>query len=310
MRGVAVRVLAGLFAASWLVLPGFGAIDLSVTWNADWPQVLEAGWGLFSTVLVGAAFVLVALRPRDSTPAIVQLVAATAALAISAVVAQETELIALVSLLAIQTYIVDRLRGRASTARAAPSVPRSSRLSRSLLVVAAVGLLPWLTYALHMWELNRENRFDSDITMGIDHYSVQGALALCLAVLPILAASRREARPFMPVCVSAAAFYLGLVSFAWPSSPAGLDRGWSAAAMGWAVALLAVTFARHRADRETTLPPRILTMSTTGSTDSRPRPCQSPATAQPSPGATERDRPEGSPTRLPVNGRSAKRGRL
>ena len=38
-------MLSGLFAVSWFVLPGFAVIDLSVTWNADWPQVLEAGWG-------------------------------------------------------------------------------------------------------------------------------------------------------------------------------------------------------------------------------------------------------------------------
>jgi hypothetical protein len=39
-----LRATAGLFAVSWVVLPGFGAIDLAVTWSADWPQVLEAGW--------------------------------------------------------------------------------------------------------------------------------------------------------------------------------------------------------------------------------------------------------------------------
>jgi len=59
MRQLAARGLSGLFAVSWLVLPGFGLIDLSVTWNADWPQVLEAGWGLFATAIVAAAFVLI-----------------------------------------------------------------------------------------------------------------------------------------------------------------------------------------------------------------------------------------------------------
>jgi hypothetical protein len=75
-----------------LVLPGFGVIDLSVTWSADWPQVLEAGWGLFATVIVGAAFVLVALRPCRSAPGAAQLTVATVALAISAVVAKEGRL--------------------------------------------------------------------------------------------------------------------------------------------------------------------------------------------------------------------------
>jgi hypothetical protein len=35
MANVGVRVAAAIFALTWLVLPGFGVIDLSVTWNAD-----------------------------------------------------------------------------------------------------------------------------------------------------------------------------------------------------------------------------------------------------------------------------------
>ena len=95
-----------------------------------------------------------------------------------------------------------------------------------------------------MWALNREERSDSDVTLSIDHYSVQGALALSLALLPLLAALREDARPFVPVCASVAAFYLGLVSLAWPHSPGGLGRAWSAVAITWALVLLAVTLAR------------------------------------------------------------------
>ena len=86
-----------------------------------------------------------------------------------------------------------------------------------------------------MWALNREDRSDSDVTLGIDHYSVQGALALSLALLPLLAAFREDVRPFVPVCASVAAFYLGLVSLAWPNSPGGFGRAWSVAAMAWAL---------------------------------------------------------------------------
>ena len=45
MQVAALRAIAGLFALSWIVVPGFGAIDLAVTWSSDWLQVLEAGWG-------------------------------------------------------------------------------------------------------------------------------------------------------------------------------------------------------------------------------------------------------------------------
>ncbi len=84
MRGIVLRVLAALFAVGWIVFPGFGAIDLTVTWDPDWPQVLEAGWGLYFTVLVGFPFLLVAVRPRSSARGVLQLGVATVALAVSA----------------------------------------------------------------------------------------------------------------------------------------------------------------------------------------------------------------------------------
>jgi energy-converting hydrogenase Eha subunit E len=251
---MAVRVLAGLCAVSWLVFPGFGVIDLSVTWSADWPQVLEAGWGLFATVIVGAAFVLVGVRPRGSAPAVAHLLIAIVALAISAVFAKEGRLLALVAFLALQTAIVGGLLRGARPGGRDSWAPRPVGVSRPLLVVACAGVVPWLSYALQMWALNRDDRSDSDVTIGVDHYSVQGALALSLGLLPLLAALRAEVRPFVPVCASVAAFYLGLVSLAWPHSPGGLSRTWSAAAVAWALVLAAVALARRR--RTAPLPQR------------------------------------------------------
>ena len=244
MRLMLVRVLAGLFAASWLVLPGFGAMDLSVTWDADWPQVLEAGWGLFATVIVGAAFVLACVRPRGSAPARAQLVIAIVALLMSAVFAREGRLLLLAALLAVQTAIVDGLLRGARPSGAHWWALRPAGVSRTLLAVACAGLIPWLVYALQMWALNRESRSDSDVTIGIDHYSMQGALALSVGLLPVAAALRVDVRPFVSVCASIAASYLGLVSLVWSDSAGGLSGTWSAAAIAWALALLTVTTAR------------------------------------------------------------------
>jgi hypothetical protein len=241
MRQLAARGLSGLFAVSWLVLPGFGLIDLSVTWNADWPQVLEAGWGLFATAIVAAAFVLIAVWPRAATAGTAQLVVATVCLAVSAVAAKETRLFVLVALLGLQTAMVGGLLAKALREGTDPSRHRS-QFSQSLFLVAAAAVVPWLSYGLQMWALNRENRPDGDITLGIDHYSVQGALALALAVLPVAAALRANLRPFFPVCTSVAASYLGLVSLAWPDAAGGLGRTWSIAAIVWGVALLAAVF--------------------------------------------------------------------
>ncbi len=244
VRRLAACLLSGLFAVSWLVLPGFGLIDLSVTWNADWPQVLEAGWGLFATVIVAASFALVVVRPRASMPAAAQLVVATGSLVVSALAARETGLLALAALLGAQTGIVGGLLrgawqdGSALRASFAP-------VSGPLLLLAGVGAVPWTAYALHMWALNREGRSDTDVTLGIDHYSVQGALALVLVVLPLVAAVRADLHPFVPVCTGVAASYLGLVSLAWPDAAGGLGRAWSIAATAWGLALIAATLA-HR----------------------------------------------------------------
>ena len=246
MREAVGRVLAGLCGLSWLVLPGFGVIDLSVTWNADWPQVLEAGWGLFATAIVAAAFVLVAVRPRRSAPGVAQLVVATVALALSAAAAREARLLPLAALLALQTAIVGGLVRQARPGSAGPWSPRSAGISRSSLLVAGAGVIPWLAYAVDMWALNRENQSESDVTLGIDHYSVQGALGLSLGLLPFLAVLREDAHPFVPMCASIAAFYLGLVSLAWPSSLGGLGRAWSVAAIAWALGLAAVSVAHSR----------------------------------------------------------------
>jgi len=143
MRRIALRGCAGLFAVSWIVLPGFGAIDLAVTWSADWPQVLEAGWGLFATMIVGAAFLLVAVRPRATSAAVAQLAVAAVALALSAVVAEETRLLWFASALVLQIAIIRLLVRDAGPDRPEPRAFRT-QTSRALLLLGLLGSVPWL----------------------------------------------------------------------------------------------------------------------------------------------------------------------
>ena len=164
-------------------------------------------------------------------------------LAISALIGMEIRAVVLAVILGLETAVVARL--------ARPDWPpeRAAGVSRSLAVLAAVGALPWLAYALDMWTLNRRNLPDADITNSIDHYSVQGGVGLALAVLPALAAVRPGLRPLAPACAGVVAAYLGLVSYAWPDAAGGLSRPWSVAAMAWGSALIAVatiTVARDR----------------------------------------------------------------
>ena len=109
MRSVIARATALVFAFSWLFFPGFGLIDLMVTWDAGWPQVLEAGWGLFFTVFVGAGFVAVAASPQRATPVILQLYFASAALAVSVVLALEFPLLVWAAAIGVETALVSWL---------------------------------------------------------------------------------------------------------------------------------------------------------------------------------------------------------
>jgi hypothetical protein len=230
VRSVVTRVVAGLCAAGWLLVPGFGLIDLAVTWNPGWPVVLEAGWGLFFTVLAGAALIRIAVRPHRALPALVQLAVAVIALAVSAAAAAAWPAVLLAALLLAETALV------AALAHGLPDSDMGRPLTLTpwtpLLAVAVVGAAPWASYALSMWRAARADQ-PVDISVGVDHYVVQGALAGALVVLPALAAGWPRGRRFIGLGSGVAAGYLGLVSLAWPGYAGGLGPVWSALALGW-----------------------------------------------------------------------------
>jgi hypothetical protein len=238
VRLLALRVAAVLFAVSWLVLPGFGLADLMVSWDPDWPVVLEAGWGLFMTVLVAGSFLTVAVRPRDVTVPGVILAVTLATWIGSAVAGQEEELLGFAGLLAAEAAVVAVLAGRGRLQ------PPQWSVSVPLLAVALAAVGPWVLYAVDMYRLNRFNVFEAvgDITMGIDHYAVQGALAVALVLLAGLAACWPRGRRHLGLGGGLVAGYLGLVSLTHPGYEAALGTPWSALAIAWGVvvAVLAV----------------------------------------------------------------------
>ena len=259
MSDVTRRVLAAVFALTWLLFPGFGLIDLSVTWDPSWARVLEAGWGVFFTVLVGAAFVAVAVSLRRAVGPAVQLYVAAAALAVAAPLAAESGVLYLALVLTVETAIVcapataPLIRDR-ERMRFAPDWP--------LTVIAAGAAIPWSIYAFHMFRLNRRSLgvFDNsgrgvettDITIGIDHYAVQGALGIAVAVLALLAGLWPAVRRYIGVSVALAAGYIGLVSLDAHPHPGSVNRVWSLLCVCWAGAILIASLASRSGGQVTT----------------------------------------------------------
>ncbi|WP_433334614.1 hypothetical protein [Dactylosporangium sp. CA-139066] len=236
-----MRVAAGVFALTWLVYPGFGLIDLSVTWDPFWAVALEAGWGLLFTVFVAAPFVWVAVRPRRAAPAVVQLLVTAAALAVSAVASLEWPLLLVALAVAVEALLVAFVPGREPLAAGGFGLDRPS----AALAVAAA---PWLAYANAMYAANRREQ-PVDVSIGIDHYAVQGALALGLVLLSATAAVWPRGRRFIGICAAVAAGYLGLVCFAWPGTTAGLPAVWAALGLAWGVVFAAVAVLRGAPSR-------------------------------------------------------------
>jgi hypothetical protein len=231
---VARRVLAGFFALSWFTFPGFGLIDLSVTWDPKWPQVLEAGWGLYMTLFVGVPFTVFAVRGRASLQAAAaQLYVAVGALVVSAIVAIEGPLVLWALVIAVETMII---AGIPSPRRLLPTRP-----AKLLMVPLVLGAIPWMVYAIAMWDLNRQNRSDTDITVGIDHYSVQGAYGLALLGLVTVAALWPAGRLLAGTCAGLSAVYLGAVSWAWHPTQGSFNQTWSVLCAVWGIVVIVLT---------------------------------------------------------------------
>jgi hypothetical protein len=243
VRTTVGRVLAAFFALSWLVFPGFGLIDLGVTWDPDWPVVLEASWGVFMTVLVGGSFLAVAVRPARAAPATATLLVALASMLVSAALGLEPPLLGYAGLLAVQIALLLPLGPARERLE-----PRDRSVWWPLLVVALAGGIPWLVHAAAMFRANRADAgaLIGEQTMGVDHHAVQGALALALVVLALVAAGWPRGRRYLGSLIGICAGYLGLVSVAFPSAWAGFDPVWSWLCIGWgaAVAILAVAAPR------------------------------------------------------------------
>lgn len=53
------------------------------------------------------------------------------------------------------------------------------------MALAVLGAVPWLLHAVRMYRTNRHDAGEAigELTMGVDHHAVQGALAVALVVL-------------------------------------------------------------------------------------------------------------------------------
>lgn len=230
-----LRIGLGICALTWWALPGMGLIDLTVTWDPDWQVMLEAGWGMLFTAGLGLPFAVAALRPRLAGAALAQLYVVTICLLLGIAVGLEPQAWWVLAMLVVEMPLL-------RAAVCAP-LPTRGRPGLPLLVLGIAAAPPALYYAWDMARLNRANlTWMSDITNGVDHFSVQAATGLSVVALALVASCWRGTRRLLGTSAALIAGYLGLVSVAWPGQDAGVGTAWSVAVLAWAAAVLAASW--------------------------------------------------------------------
>jgi uncharacterized membrane protein YagU involved in acid resistance len=133
-----------------------------------------------------ARLLAIGVRPTRMAPAQVTLLVVLATWLVAAAAALEWQLLGYAGLLAVETGVLVALLPRREPAR-----PYFRRPSPPLLILAALGVVPRLAHAEHMFRGNA-GVVIGDVTMGVDHYAFQGAMALAMVAVLAVAAARLQ----------------------------------------------------------------------------------------------------------------------
>jgi hypothetical protein len=245
-----VRLVAALFTVLAL-LALFGIIDLAVVFSPPEefrPTVmLEAGWGVLFTVLVAGAFLAVVIWPRHCAPPLVQVGVVVVALAAAAALGVSGGLVLVAVSLAVALIVVVVMLPRDRE----PLWPRPGRASWPLAVLTVAGAVLWLWYATRMFVLAHRPSVLTDDTLGVNHYLVQGALAVALAGLAALTVRWPRFRGWTGISAGIAAAALGASDLAYPHSAGAFPVGWAVCALIWGVLLAGASWvSRDRREPE------------------------------------------------------------
>ena len=253
-RELWARVSAAVSGFFWLFL-FMGLIDLVVPVD-ETPgfydsYLLETGWGVLYTFLVGAAFVSLALRPGMVMPP-AQVVLVAVCVAVTALAAGSWVQVVPAILLAMNGcafLVLARRRGRLRKSWDRPALDPVVGSAAVVLVPPAV------LFAIDMIIGYREGRppLDDD-TLGIDHWPMQAAWALALAAVALAVAAGVRARwsgtGLSGGCVAAAAAWFGYWSVVYPNHAGSAGATWGLALIGWALVFTVAVGWRLGAQRE------------------------------------------------------------
>ncbi|SOC56573.1 hypothetical protein [Ornithinimicrobium cerasi] len=212
---VALFIMMGLI--DLLTLPGW------VDQRYEWEVPLEASWGALFTFFLAGGYVWVALFPRAPWPALVQLAISASALLVSAGAGADPRPLVVALGVVGSGLVLWLLLGR-------PPAPRLARpaVAWAPMTVALLGFPLWLPYTIEALARSRSGELGT-ITQGIEHWPVQGAVAVAVLLASLTVSLWEGARPLLRVAIAPSAVYIGMAELAHP------DRAGAMGSLPWGV---------------------------------------------------------------------------
>jgi len=210
------RVAAALMVPFWTVLPGMGLIDLQVmfvpgSYYSD-SVGLMVSWGVLTTLLVGLPFAWFVARPSQALPVAVVLGVCAVAVLVGAVLGGQWPPAAVAALI-----VVTALPVLPAALRQARAEGLRLRVRPGFLVLTALTVPFAWRYAADAFRTARTDPSPEPwLTNGVDHWPLQGALAVVVVVLLVVLALWPRGVPVVRAALSLA---LATMALCWGMHP-------------------------------------------------------------------------------------------
>jgi hypothetical protein len=224
--------LALVAALIFMGVPDLATLPGWVDQAFEWPVPLEVSWGSLFTFFLAGGYVWVAIVPQRPEPGLVQVAIASVALAFSAAAGSDVRPLWVAAVAALSALALATMTQRSGAAGYS-----SWSVNGWQLALAAAGMFLWLPYTIEALEASRAGVV-GDVTNGIEHWPVQGAMGGALILGSLLLAVWDVGRAVLRVTCCLSAAFIGMAQLAFPDRDGAMESElWGIGVVLWAVLL-------------------------------------------------------------------------
>jgi hypothetical protein len=237
--------------ACWTALFGLSDLADGLTGFVDDGRntALDVGWGILFGVVVPVGL-LAQLRASSRTAGVHVLAIAGVSLLVSGAAGEARGYLVLGAATLVLATLFVVLAGDAAAV-----LRRQGPVSPAFLLLALTAAVPAALYATSMSSNARRHLPPADaVSLGIPHWPSLAALATTVVLLAVVAGLGLSGRLLLAGLAGVAAALWGASCLLYPDVAGSEGRGWAAAAIAWAVVILATAVFERQRSRVTAWP--------------------------------------------------------